>query len=431
MRHPDELKKAAATFNNQPLLSKHQPVTSRAHRADLTVGSTGTDAAYEHPFLDNSLVIWTQEGIDAVEDETQKELSSAYHYDADMTPGEYEGVRYDGVMRNIRGNHVALVKSGRAGSDVVVGDEALPTQKTGEVRMSKARLMTRKASVAAGALMVALKPVLAQDASIDLGPILLKAKPRKFAAAKKGILADLTKALNGVKLAQDGDVGEIVESVAELLDAIDGDKTIVDDADTTDVNAGAPPVDDTSMDSDMAAVKAYLKSKGVPDDVIAGMPGETKPDSTALDADETDEAKAARLKKEKDEKDDKVAKDKDLVSKPAMDAAIAAAVEQTRKDTIASMGSIEEAKRKVRPHTGELVMAFDSAEAVYRHAFKVIGRDVSKIEGAGAVAALEAMLDMVPVPGQRQNAQPTLAQDSATVTAFEAMHPNAKRIGRA
>ena len=42
-----------------------------------------------------------------------------------MTPGVYEGHRYDGIMTNIRGNHVALVKDGRAGTDVVVQD-AMP-----------------------------------------------------------------------------------------------------------------------------------------------------------------------------------------------------------------------------------------------------------------------------------------------------------------
>jgi hypothetical protein len=42
-----------------------------------------------------------------------------------MTPGMYEGQRYDGVMRDIQGNHVALVKAGRAGSDVMAADKEL------------------------------------------------------------------------------------------------------------------------------------------------------------------------------------------------------------------------------------------------------------------------------------------------------------------
>lgn len=46
------------------------------------------------------------------------ELSCGYTCDLDFTPGEFEGQKYDAVQRNIRGNHVALVKAGRAGPEV-------------------------------------------------------------------------------------------------------------------------------------------------------------------------------------------------------------------------------------------------------------------------------------------------------------------------
>lgn len=121
-RHPDELAKAAKTFNNLPLLSKHVPITSDTHNSGLVIGSTGTDAEFKDPYLLNSLVIWPQDAIDDVESEDKRELSCAYHYLADMTPGTYMGEPYEGVMRNIIGNHVALVKAGRAGSDVMVMD---------------------------------------------------------------------------------------------------------------------------------------------------------------------------------------------------------------------------------------------------------------------------------------------------------------------
>ena len=126
LRDPDELAKAAPTFNNIPVLSRHVPVTADDHKPDLVIGSTGTDAAFEAPFLRNSLVLWARDAIEDVEREVKKELSSAYRYRADMTPGTYEGEPYDGVMRDIFGNHVALVREGRAGSDVVVGDAAIP-----------------------------------------------------------------------------------------------------------------------------------------------------------------------------------------------------------------------------------------------------------------------------------------------------------------
>jgi 8-oxo-dGTP pyrophosphatase MutT (NUDIX family) len=124
LRDPDELKKAASTFNGIQLLSRHVPVSIDDHRAWDIVGTTGSEAAFDEPFLKNSLFIWTREGINLIKDNEQKELSCGYHYTPDMTPGKYKGESYDGVMRDIVGNHVALVKDGRAGSDVVVGDSA-------------------------------------------------------------------------------------------------------------------------------------------------------------------------------------------------------------------------------------------------------------------------------------------------------------------
>jgi hypothetical protein len=40
-----------------------------------------------------------------------------------MTPGVYEGKRFDGIMRDIQGNHVALVPDGRVGPVATVADE--------------------------------------------------------------------------------------------------------------------------------------------------------------------------------------------------------------------------------------------------------------------------------------------------------------------
>lgn len=83
-----------------------------------------------------------------VETERQKEISSSYRYRLDLTPGEYEGEAYDGVMRDIVCNHVAIVPSGRAGPDVFVYD----SKPTGSI------LMTLKDK-----LMAVIKPYLAND----------------------------------------------------------------------------------------------------------------------------------------------------------------------------------------------------------------------------------------------------------------------------
>ena len=107
-RAGDELAAAADSFNNLPLMLRHYVVTPDNPEKEHQVGSLGTDAEFNAPYLTNSLIITDAAGIRAVEDGTASELSAAYAYEPDFTPGEFEGQPYDFVMRNIRGNHVAL-----------------------------------------------------------------------------------------------------------------------------------------------------------------------------------------------------------------------------------------------------------------------------------------------------------------------------------
>jgi len=155
-RDPEELKKAANTFNHIPI---HQTIHTPDFPNDPPrvnrVGVTHSSCAFDGLYLTNGLSIWDNSAIAGIESEEQKELSSAYQYVADMTPGTTnDGVYFDGVMRDIVGNHVALVENGRAGNDVVVGD-SLPLELQ---TMSK-----RKEA----AIRLALTPVLAQDADIN------------------------------------------------------------------------------------------------------------------------------------------------------------------------------------------------------------------------------------------------------------------------
>ncbi|HEX7687358.1 MAG TPA: DUF2213 domain-containing protein [Burkholderiaceae bacterium] len=52
----------------------------------------------------------------------KRELSCGYRCKYDWTPGVFKGQPYDAIQRRIRGNHLALVKSGRMGPDVAVLD---------------------------------------------------------------------------------------------------------------------------------------------------------------------------------------------------------------------------------------------------------------------------------------------------------------------
>ena len=157
LRDPEELKKAAPTFNNLPLLSKHIPVSADEPQKEVIAGTTGSDTVFENGYLKCSLAVWDAEAIAGIESGEQVELSSAYHYTADMTAGEFEGRHYDGVMRDIVGNHVALVDVGRAGRDVVVSDSD---------PFYERKIMKLKAGAKAR-IQAAVQPLLAQDAELS------------------------------------------------------------------------------------------------------------------------------------------------------------------------------------------------------------------------------------------------------------------------
>jgi len=122
LRCPEELKKAVPSANRRPLLNTHLPFLASAPPKDAVVGSTGENAEFDHPYLYNSMVNWDSASIAGIESGQQREISSSYRYRADMTPGVYNGEEYDGVMRDIVFNHVAIVPDGRAGPDVLVYD---------------------------------------------------------------------------------------------------------------------------------------------------------------------------------------------------------------------------------------------------------------------------------------------------------------------
>lgn len=171
-RDPDELAKAAETFNGLPLLLEHHFDSADEPQKEHRVGATGTDTTFDAPYLRNTISVQDADAIGKIERGEFKELSCSYRYTPDFTPGEVDGVAYDFIMRDIKGNHVALVPRGRAGSDVAVADSmpaglAINNTPKGELKeMAKFRI-TEPVQRFKQRRAKALHSVLAADA--DLG----------------------------------------------------------------------------------------------------------------------------------------------------------------------------------------------------------------------------------------------------------------------
>ena len=126
LRPPAELAKAAASFNGKPLVDLHKQQDAGAHDRNVVVGSV-SNVQWNPPYLQAEMTVWDGAAIAGIECGAQREISPGYYYKAVATPGVYEGVRYDLVMTQIHGDHVALVDRGRQGKDIAVGDAALKT----------------------------------------------------------------------------------------------------------------------------------------------------------------------------------------------------------------------------------------------------------------------------------------------------------------
>lgn len=480
LRSPDELAKpeTVQSANNIQLMSSHVAVNAKDPKEKQVAGSLGTDAEFVPPYLRNSLVIWRQEDIDDVEARDRCELSCAYHYRPDMTSGIYEGEEYDGVMRDIRFNHCALVEEGRAGHDVIVADSKE------QITMNHAALATRALSI--GALVGFLNAnKLAQDTKLDGVSMAFDGIPvgKKFDSRK---LAKQLKPLIKGKLAADASMGQI----AELLDMIDShEKTVEGDESVSkeqhgameaaahgQSNLGIPEkVGKEFADADKGKqfdAAEWMKGKGMSEDDVAEFEKLSKTQGAEDEDEETEEERAAREAKEaednepdleqetidrarakdkrardtkggaKDEpppfpgkpkpgggKDRKPGKDANMVSKGAMDAALKLAREQTTRDVLKTQRDLREALEEVRPIVGDVKLALDSAEQVYEHVLKAKG--VALPEGEQlSIPMLKTMVGMLPKASDRRNGSrsESITMDAAAATTWEKENPHAAAI---
>ncbi|HDY3020303.1 TPA: DUF2213 domain-containing protein [Salmonella enterica] len=334
-RDPDELRKAVSTFNNIPVLCRHKPDYPGAPAREYRVGTTHAS-------------------------------------------GEF-----DGVMRNIVGNHVALVGDGRAGPDCLVMD-SLPQE------LKRMKLSKKEVAVLT-ALGTYLAPRLAQDAAPrDL--LRLMAQHKRPAA-----IASAVKTAYSERLAQDMDIepaelAQLMES-AEAVPELAGD----DDTGLTD----EPKAFDT--DSPMESVLALLSGK-VPDDVLEKIKSALAPAT-----DEDPEIKEADVKP-----------DDVKVDKPAMDAAIKLATDQATKRAAENFRAVRVAETEVRPLIGDVV-AMDCAEEVYRTALEQTGIDIQGIDPSAYRSMVKFAVE------QKQTAKgPRVAMDQASASTFAADFPGAK-----
>ena len=437
-RAGEELAKAAKTFDGLPLLIDHHIEDAEAPQKEYRVGSLGTDARWEAPYLKNSLIVTDAEAIRAIEDGRMKELSCAYRYEPDWTPGTFEGVPYDFIMRNIQGNHVALVEEGRAGADVVVADskpretttpklekimnlfkrfrgakDSDPAVEKKEVELAQGIIDLHKKNPETGEIMD-----VTEDA--DKAEAVMAAVNKIAAKLSPEEVEELTKAIQA--LGMDEEVEDVVETEDDDLDTAEA------------VKYGEEKECDKLMSEHMREDKAEDEEEPVLDEEAV----KEAADKCGMDAEDPAFQKAfaegvkygERKEKEEPEHLDRLhesegmkkAMDEEEV-KTAMDAALRAASTRAEAKVVAKFRALSAAASAVRPVLGDIdPLAFDSADSIYGAALKAQGVDIRRHPRSAWRSIFEV--------SRQQAAKASFAQDSSMRRDYSGAFAGLNRIKR-
>lgn len=218
---------ALASFAHRPVTNDHPAeAVSASNWKSHSVGMTGNEIARDGDYIRVPMVVMDQAAIQDWK-AGKRELSCGYEskivFDAGTTP---TGETYDAIQTAIRGNHLAIVARGRAGSECRIGDQG--ASETGEPKApvhQGDRLMTLKTITVDG---LPVETTDAGIAAIEKMRGLLKDSAEALTTAQAK--ATETIAAKDAELAKkDGEIEELKKKVVDdaALDAMVADRAAV------------------------------------------------------------------------------------------------------------------------------------------------------------------------------------------------------------
>jgi hypothetical protein len=199
-----------------------KPITNDHPREGVNVDNwrdhargTIMGAARDGEYISFDLLLTDKDAIAAVEN-GKRELSNGYATDLDFTPGTHDGIAYDAVQRSIRGNHVALVDRGRAGSSCAIKD-GLPVCDAitaSELEKLKATLSDAKGNAVKKIVLDGLQVDLSDADAVSAAFDKLQGQIKDASEAKDKALADVA-TLTTEKQTLDAKVTTLEKQVAD------------------------------------------------------------------------------------------------------------------------------------------------------------------------------------------------------------------------
>ena len=156
---PDELlsDSTVSSADSKPVTNDHPTeLVNQQNASKYMKGFTADNAHVDNDTLKVDMTITDADLISEI-NKGKQELSIGFETEIIPEKGEYKGVAYDSVQRNIQINHVAVVEHGRAGHSVrLIGDSAEMVQqdnvdkKGKQMETTKVRLDGADVTVATG-----------------------------------------------------------------------------------------------------------------------------------------------------------------------------------------------------------------------------------------------------------------------------------------
>ena len=369
-RPKGELAKACESFNGVPFRNEHEMIGDGAGMtpADASVCGGAIFNVRMNPDNDAEMIgdfrINGQEIRNEIEG-GKKQLSLGYFCKYRREEGEFKGTPYKFVQYDLEGNHVALVKEGRMGSNVRVFDSMTFDQL--EIPAMK---NTKKSAVT---------------------------KTQDEGESKGGVREEIAKMLEG----KDEDVLKAVKDAVEGVLNPKGDEPPADDEDETkEEGAEDDPCPHCGTE---LGLKEKDKDKGEDEDDDKDKPKDDKPKGK-----DEDEPKTKAKDKKCGDEDEPVDGNPAGDAKPAMD----------MKEVMREIAH----RDRIADGVADIIGAFDHSEMTAQEVATYACDKLELPKDGDCVARIEGY-----IAARRKNAVPTVAEDAAESSDFITKYLNPEK----
>ena len=216
-----------ASFAGKAITLEHPKVLlDSTNTKDYQIGFSGTEVVYDNGFVRAVMTITDQDAIERIMRGDAKEVSAGYRVNYEANAGVTDsGENYDGIQKEISGNHIAVVRRGRAGPQVKLHLDRLDAADPSLITPIEDPSMTAKVNFDGAEFEVTESVALAvtkerEDAKMSYEG--MKKKYDELQAAADSMKADMASMEKEMKAKQDSAEGR-ADALAEENTALKAD----------------------------------------------------------------------------------------------------------------------------------------------------------------------------------------------------------------